>query len=98
MPSFFTYLRPFLENVTHLSGNSISAVLLVYGVANLIAAIAAKFFLDRSIPLTLTLSPAVMATSTVLMIYLGADLLLQLSLLQSLHLLLVASRLDGLPG
>jgi predicted MFS family arabinose efflux permease len=70
---FFTYLRPFLENVTHLSGNSISAVLLVYGVANLMGAIAAKYFLDRSILLTLTLSPIVMALSTLFMIFLGAD-------------------------
>ena len=69
----FTYLRPFLENVTQLSGNSISAVLLVYGLANLMGAMAAKYFLERSILFTLTISPIVMAASTLLIILLGGN-------------------------
>jgi len=70
---FFTYLRPFLENVTHLVGNSITIALLVYGVANLLGAISAKYFLQRSILATLTVAPLVMGLSIVLMIFLGAD-------------------------
>ncbi|KUJ50023.1 MFS transporter [Chryseobacterium sp. JAH] len=71
---FFTYLRPFLENVTHLTGNTISLALLVYGIANLLGAIAAKFFLQKSLFLTLTLSPVLMAVSILFVILLGAEL------------------------
>jgi predicted MFS family arabinose efflux permease len=69
---FFTYLRPFLETVTHLSGNSISTVLLVYGIANLAGAIAAKYFLEKSILFTLTLSPIVMASAILLVVFFGS--------------------------
>jgi len=75
---FFTYLRPFLENVTHLSRNMISLVLLVYGVANLFGAIAAKSFLEKNLVLTLTLSTIVMAASILFVILFGADLRLTL--------------------
>lgn len=73
---FFTYLRPFLENVTHLAGNSITIALLVYGIANLVGAIAAKYFLEKSILATLTLAPIVMGLSIVSMIFFGGDVTL----------------------
>lgn len=72
---FFTYLRPFLENVTQVSVNTLSIILLVYGVANLIGAITAKFLLEKSLLLTLTLVPLAMGIFTFLLVFFGNDLL-----------------------
>jgi predicted MFS family arabinose efflux permease len=72
---FFTYLRPFLENVAHISSvNTLSFVLLVYGLANLIGAIAAKYLLQTSLLKTLTLIPFAMAVFTVSLIFIGSQL------------------------
>lgn len=71
---FFTYLRPFLENVTHVTVNTLSVILLVYGVANLVGAIVAKFLLEKSLLVTLTLIPMAMAFFTFLLILMGSDM------------------------
>jgi predicted MFS family arabinose efflux permease len=72
---FFTYLRPFLENVTQVSVNILSVILLVYGIANLIGAISAKFLLEKNFLLTLTLAPLTMGVLTILLVFLGSDLI-----------------------
>lgn len=72
---FFTYLRPFLENVTQVSVNTLSIILLVYGIANLIGAITAKFLLEKSLLMTLTLVPLAMGIFTFLLVFFGEDLL-----------------------
>lgn len=72
---FFTYLRPFLENVTQVSVNTLSIILLVYGIANLIGAISAKFLLEKSLLLTLTFVPLAMGILTFLLVFFGDSLL-----------------------
>lgn len=78
---FFTYLRPFLENVTQVSVNTLSIILLIYGIANLIGAITAKFLLEKSLLLTLTLVPLAMGILTFLLVFFGDDLLFTLLLI-----------------
>lgn len=73
---FFTYLRPFLENLTDVSVNTISMVLLVYGLANLVGAIAAKYFLQRSLLTTMTVIPLAMALFTIGLIFVGGNFVL----------------------
>ena len=44
----FTYIRPLMENVTHLSVSTISAVLLGYGIGGFFGNFAGAFIADRS--------------------------------------------------
>jgi len=44
----FTYIRPLMENVTHLSVNTISAILLGYGVGGFLGNFAGGFIAERS--------------------------------------------------
>ncbi|AOB33263.1 MFS transporter [Bordetella sp. H567] len=60
--AFFTYLRPFLETVTGVGVNALSAILLGFGVANFIGTSAAGFMLERNLRLTLALMPLLMGT------------------------------------
>lgn len=60
--AFFTYLRPFLETVTGVGVNGLSAILLGFGVANFIGTSAAGFMLERNLRLTLALMPLLMGT------------------------------------
>lgn len=68
---FYTYLRPFLENVTQVSVNTLTIILLIYGIANLVGAIAAKYFLQKSLLITLTLIPLAMAIFTLVLVFVG---------------------------
>jgi predicted MFS family arabinose efflux permease len=47
--AFLTYLRPFLESVTHLGTGQVSLTLLLFGVANLLGTMLAAPLLQRSI-------------------------------------------------
>ncbi len=69
---FYTYLRPFLENVTQVSVNTLTIILLVYGISNLVGAIAAKYFLQKSLLITLTLIPLAMAIFTLALVFVGS--------------------------
>ncbi|ANN69266.1 MFS transporter [Bordetella bronchialis] len=60
--AFFTYLRPFLETVTGVGLNGLSAILLGFGVANFIGTSVAGFMLERNLRLTLALMPLLMGT------------------------------------
>lgn len=58
--TFFTYLRPFLETVTGVNVNTLSTILLGFGLANLAGTVLARHLLARSLALTLTLMPLLM--------------------------------------
>ncbi|MGD9477847.1 MFS transporter [Shinella sp. G-2] len=58
--AFFTYIRPFLETVTGLGVEGVSAVLLGFGIATFFGNSLGALLLERSMRLTLTLMPVVM--------------------------------------
>ncbi|KAF2407587.1 purine ribonucleoside efflux pump NepI [Pseudomonas antarctica] len=57
----FTYLRPFLENVTHASVPTLSLMLLVLGLAGLAGTVLIERFVRNSLYLTLMVIPLLMA-------------------------------------
>lgn len=59
--TFFTYLRPFLETVTGVNVNTLTTILLGFGLANLAGTVLARHLLERKLALTLTLMPLLMA-------------------------------------
>ncbi len=73
---FFTYLRPFLENITHVPVGILTTILLFYGVANFLGAIIARFMLDKNFSLTMTLMPLLMCIVTALLVFLGSKMIL----------------------
>lgn len=72
--TLFTYLRPFLEQVTHVSVSMLSLMLLVVGVAGLAGTILVGRILDRHLLLTLVLFPTIMAAVAVALALLGGSL------------------------
>ncbi|MBP2171034.1 putative MFS family arabinose efflux permease [Erwinia toletana] len=69
--AFFTYLRPFLENVTGVGVNGLSAILLGFGVANFAGTLLAGLLLERNLNLTLMMTPLVMGIMGVALVLLG---------------------------
>jgi DHA1 family purine ribonucleoside efflux pump-like MFS transporter len=59
--AFFTYLRPFLEGVTGVGVNGLSAILLGFGVANFLGTSLAGLMLERNLRFTLMFMPLLMA-------------------------------------
>lgn len=59
--AFFTYIRPFLETVTQIEINAVSATLLGFGLANLLGTLLAGLLLERSLRLTLMSMPLLMS-------------------------------------
>ena len=59
--AFFTYIRPFLETTTGASIETVSAVLLGFGIANLAGTVLAGVMLERSLRATLVIVPIFMA-------------------------------------
>lgn len=59
--ALFTYLRPFLENVTQLSVSKLSLVLLIMGLAGLVGTWLIGRAVAKSLSATLTLAPLAMA-------------------------------------
>jgi predicted MFS family arabinose efflux permease len=57
----FTYVRPFLEQVTGVSVSALSLILLAMGAAGLVGTWAIGRIIDRSLGATLTLAPLAMA-------------------------------------
>ncbi|MFL6632908.1 MAG: MFS transporter [Massilia sp.] len=57
----FTYIRPFMEQVTHLSVGTISAALLAYGVAGFFGNVAGAFLAERSERLAVAAGAALIA-------------------------------------
>ncbi|MCB2411075.1 MFS transporter [Hymenobacter lucidus] len=58
--TFFTYLRPFLETVTGINVNTLTTVLLGFGLANLAGTVLARHLLTRNLGRSLVLMPLLM--------------------------------------
>lgn len=69
--AFFTYLRPFLEGVSGVGINGLSAILLGFGLANFLGTSLAGFLLERSLRLTLLSMPLLMAVIGLALVLLG---------------------------
>ncbi|MFS2223947.1 MFS transporter [Pantoea sp. B65] len=69
--AFFTYLRPFLENVAGIGVNGLSAILLGFGVANFAGTLLAGVLLERNLHLTLMMTPLVMGVMALALVLLG---------------------------
>lgn len=69
--AFFTYLRPFLETVGRASVETISLILLGFGLANFVGTSIAGHLLARNLHLTLALVPFSMGVLALLMVAFG---------------------------
>jgi predicted MFS family arabinose efflux permease len=72
--ALFTYLRPFLESVTHLGVSTLSLMLLLVGVAGFIGTTAIGAFLENSLYRTLIVIPLLMAGIALALMSFGASL------------------------
>jgi predicted MFS family arabinose efflux permease len=71
--ALFTYLRPFLEQVTGVGVSSLSALLLVVGLAGVVGTSAVGRFMEGRMHATLAAIPAVMAVVAVAVAVFGAS-------------------------
>jgi predicted MFS family arabinose efflux permease len=69
----FTYVRPFLEQVTGVSVSALSLILLAMGAAGLVGTWAIGRIIDRTLSATLTLAPLAMTAIAVLLVILGSQ-------------------------
>ncbi|WP_097303955.1 MFS transporter [Pseudomonas chlororaphis] len=69
----FTYLRPFLETVTHVSVSTLSLMLLVIGLAGLAGTFLIEAFLKNALYRTLILIPLMMAMIAMALVTFGAS-------------------------
>src|SRR5688572_30782957 len=69
----FTYLRPFLETVTHVGVATLSLLLLGIGVAGVAGTAAIGRVLGRSLFVPLTVFPLLMAVIAMVLVPLGAQ-------------------------
>lgn len=66
--ALFTYVRPFLENVTGVATAGVSGVLLGFGIANFIGTHLAGSLIAKSLRMTIALMPLVMGVATLGMV------------------------------
>ena len=71
--ALFTYLRPFLEQVTHVSVVMLSVMLLIVGVSGFVGTLVIGRFIVGSVFVTLWALPAVMAVVAVLLAVFGGS-------------------------
>jgi predicted MFS family arabinose efflux permease len=71
--ALFTYLRPFLETVTHVDVSTLSLVLLVIGVAGFIGTVLISSVLKRGLYSTLLTIPVLMAVIALALIPFGSS-------------------------
>jgi DHA1 family purine ribonucleoside efflux pump-like MFS transporter len=69
----FTYVRPFLEQVPALGVESISLVLLVFGIGGFFGNFAGSWLVARSAPLGLAVGASTVSASALALFVLGAD-------------------------
>ncbi|TIX36539.1 MAG: MFS transporter, partial [Mesorhizobium sp.] len=69
----FTYVRPFLEKVPTLDIETISLVLLAYGIGGFFGNFAGGFIAERSLKAAVSLAPLLIAFSAVLLLVVGAS-------------------------
>ncbi|MDV3434667.1 MFS transporter [Stenotrophomonas sp. C2852] len=72
--ALFTYVRPFLERVTHSGASAVPWVLLAIGVSGFVGTLAIGAFIRRGLYRTLVILPALMALIAVSLIPLGPHL------------------------
>lgn len=73
--TLFTYLRPFLEQVSHVNVSVLSGLFLIVGAAGLVGTTAVGRFLDRRLNVTLAIIPLGMAAIGMAMALLSGSLL-----------------------
>jgi len=71
--TLFTYLRPFLESVTHAGVQTLSLLLLLVGVAGVVGTTVIGRFLEAGMYRTLTLIPVLMAAIGLLLAVFGGS-------------------------
>ncbi|TWI25290.1 MFS transporter [Mesorhizobium tianshanense] len=69
----FTYVRPFLEQVPALDIETISLVLLAYGIGGFFGNFAGGFMAERNLKAAVGLAPLLIALSALLLLVLGAS-------------------------
>ncbi|TIX55551.1 MAG: MFS transporter [Mesorhizobium sp.] len=69
----FTYVRPFLENVPALDIETISLVLLAYGIGGFFGNFAGGFMAERNLKAAVGLAPLLIALSALLLLVLGVS-------------------------
>jgi predicted MFS family arabinose efflux permease len=69
--TFFTYLRPFLEGVTHVGVRALSGILLASGIASVVGTSVAGAVLARNLRLALVLMPLLMSILAVGLVVFG---------------------------
>lgn len=89
--ALFTYLRPFLETVTHVDVSTLSLILLVIGVAGFIGTLIIGRFLRRSLFRTLIAIPVLMALIALALIPFGNSIIVAAVLLGLWGLLATAA-------
>lgn len=70
--ALFTYVRPFLETVTHVEASILSLILLGIGVAGVVGTLVVGSFLGRGLYRTLIVIPVLMAVIALALILFGA--------------------------
>ncbi|CAB3756202.1 MFS transporter [Burkholderia puraquae] len=71
--TLFTYLRPFLETVTHAATVTLSLILLVIGIAGFAGTVLIGGVLERGLYRTLVVTPALMAAIAVALMFFGGS-------------------------
>ncbi|TQX84017.1 MULTISPECIES: MFS transporter [Rhizobium] len=74
--AFFTYLRPFLETVTHASVNGVSLILLAFGIGSFIGTSVSGWLLRTNLWVTLWLVPLLMSILAIAAVLFGASAIL----------------------
>lgn len=69
----FTYIRPFLETVTGVGINAVSAILLGFGLANFVGTLVAGALIERSLKAALLGMPLLMAGLGIALVTVPAD-------------------------
>jgi DHA1 family purine ribonucleoside efflux pump-like MFS transporter len=69
----FTYVRPFLETVPALDIETISLVLLAYGIGGFFGNFAGGFMAERSLKIAVGLAPLLIAVAALLLLIVGAS-------------------------
>jgi predicted MFS family arabinose efflux permease len=69
----FTYVRAFLEQVPMLGIETVSLVLLAYGIGGFLGNFAGGFVAERSLKTAITLAPLLIAVAMVLLVVFGAS-------------------------
>ncbi|KDB07820.1 major facilitator superfamily MFS_1 [Burkholderia sp. lig30] len=73
--TLFTYLRPFLESVTHVGASMLSTILLVIGVAGFVGTTLIGTILKGGIDRTLIVIPALMAVIAIALVSCGSSVM-----------------------